>query len=700
MSKQSLARQFGPFLLKPWLHVAILVVAGFTVHFPALQGQRIWDDEYLTRTNPLIKSPLFIFEVFRHHLFLDSYSPHYRPVQALSYMVDYAFWNGNIYGFHLSNVLLHISGAILLYFLLGQILAPLLADFPKGERSSADNRLSQRVLLAAFFAALLWVVHPVHSAAVDYISGRADSLAFVFACAGWLLFAKAQHIPGRFLRYSLFAVAWFVGLLALCSRESACLWVALFLVYLFGLDNSTQLRRKFVILLACLTLIGSYGALRNVPEPRAQTNPSNDWAPSVRAVLMCRALGDYGRLMVFPENLHMERTVFDPQSFHGRESRYRAINLEYLSALGLLITGAFLLGALKRDPAQRVRIFGAVWFLFCYLPVSNIVDLNATAAEHWLYLPSVGFIIFLAGVALSFPLSWRKAAVALACLAAVALGARSYVRSGDWMSEEVLARNTIAAGGTSIRVSILLGQAYLAKGKYAEAEELFRKSLLMSPDYPPARNCLADALLRQGKAKEAEAVFAAANRDARKTRKEYPRTWIAVLNLAHLHHDQNDDAGALDLLQKAQLEYPNTWELISFQSELLKQESKLDQSIALLRPFAERHWWHFNAALALGRAYAQKGDIDLAGAMLEQASRLDIHDTQALNFVATMQMSRNHLHDAYAAQRRAVSRQPDEPRQYALLSDILDKMGRTDEARAALLEVSRLRALADNVALN
>jgi tetratricopeptide (TPR) repeat protein len=700
MIKTNRSRGFAAYLLKPWIHVAILVAAGFIVHFPALQGQPIWDDEYLTRTNPLIKSPLFIFEVFRHHLFLDSYSPHYRPVQDLSYMVDYAVWNGNIYGFHLSNVLLHISGAIFLYFLLGQILPPLLTGFQNRNQTVADNSWSQTVLLSAFFAALLWVVHPVHSAAVDYVSGRADSLAFTFACAGWLVFAKARHIPRRLLRYSLFAGAWFLGLLALASRESACLWILLFLVYLFGLDQSIHLRRKFVILLACLTVAGAYGALRSLPEPRPQAQPSNDWPPAVRAVLMGRALGDYGRLMVFPGNLHMERSVFDPQSFHNRESRSRVISLEYLSALGLLIGGALLLGAVKRDHAQRVRIFGAAWFLLCYLPVSNIIDLNATVAEHWLYLPSVGFIIFLVGVALSFPLSWRKAGVALACFAAVALGARSYVRSSDWMSNEVLARNTMAAGGISIRVVLLLGQAHLARRDYAEAEQLFRKALQLCPQYPPARNCLGDALRHQGKEKEAEAVFAVANHDARETRKDYPRTWITILNLAHLHHDQHDDATALDLLQKAQQEYPNTWELISFQSELLRQDTKLDQSIALIRPFAERHWWHFAAALALGRLYGQKGDVNLAQTALEHASRLDIHDTQALNFIATMQLNRNRLPEACAAQRRAVSRQPDEPRQYALLSNILEKMGRTDEARDALAKVSRLRALADNVAVN
>ena len=55
--------------------------------------------------------------------------------------------------------------------------------------------VAARLSGAAFFFALLWMVHPVHSAAVDYISGRADSLAFFFACAGWLLYLQAREMP-------------------------------------------------------------------------------------------------------------------------------------------------------------------------------------------------------------------------------------------------------------------------------------------------------------------------------------------------------------------------------------------------------------------------------------------------------------------------------------------------------------------------
>jgi hypothetical protein len=85
-------------------------------------------------------------------------------------------------------------------------------------------------------------------------------------------------------------------------------------------------------------------------------------------------------LMVFPRNLHLERTLPAASS-----------PINYLTTLGLLTATFLIYGAFRKGKAQPIRIFGAAWFGLAYLPVSNLFPLNATVAEHWLYLPSVGF---------------------------------------------------------------------------------------------------------------------------------------------------------------------------------------------------------------------------------------------------------------------------------------------------------------------
>src|SRR5207248_2580646 len=96
-ANRSPLRKMAALLHRTWVRCTLLALFGFAVHFPSLQGELIWDDEYLVRENPMMKSPLLILETFRHHLYLDSSSAHYRPIQNISYCLDYLVWKGDIY---------------------------------------------------------------------------------------------------------------------------------------------------------------------------------------------------------------------------------------------------------------------------------------------------------------------------------------------------------------------------------------------------------------------------------------------------------------------------------------------------------------------------------------------------------------------------------------------------------------------------
>src|SRR5436190_13584036 len=677
---------------RQWLRCLLLVLFGAGVHVPALPGQLVWDDLYLARDNPFIKSPLLILEAFRHYLFPDSYAGHYRPVQNISYAFDYLFWNTETYGYHLSNVLWHVGSGILLYFLLREIF------FSFGSRWSAESdgavspSLAARLSNTAFLFALLWVVHPVHSAAVDYISGRADSLAFFFACAGWLLFFQARKNPRSWLRAGLYVTAALSGLLALCSRESGFMWLLVFLLYTFCFDTKILLKGKLIVLAVCLMVAATYAGLRQLPESRPEIVAHSTTSAASRAVLMLRALGDYGRLMVFPSNLHMERSVSDPVPVGNREGWRSSIRLEYLSLAGAAVLAAFAFGAFRKGAGRNARIFGASWFLLAYLPISNLFPLNASVAEHWLYLPSVGFLIFLAGVIFELPARFRRGAFALACLAVLALSARSVVRSSDWIDPETFYQRTFLAGGSSCRVGVNLAMLYSKRGEYGQAEKILRKVLRVYPDYPVARNNLADVMFRQGKTSEAEAMFDSASKAAPEDRHEYPRTWVAALNYAHIRHKEKDDQTALAVMEKARKDYPGIWDLISFEAELLRENCGPAAALPVVHDFTRARWWHSGASIALGRLHSEMGDNAQAEAAFRHASWLDVHDAEALNLMALLSMRQDKLEDACKTQRRAVARQPDQPRQYLLLSDILSKMGRADEARAVLAQVSVMKA--------
>jgi tetratricopeptide (TPR) repeat protein len=687
-------RKVTPYFQANWFRCLLLGLVGVLVRSPALEGELIWDDQYLSHDNPFIKSPLLILETFRHYLFLDSFSPHYRPVQNISFMVDYFLWNTNEFGFHTTNVLLHVGSGILLYFLLRKLFASLwLREIPLAVREQASRRLPW-ISHGAFVIALLWVVHPVHSAAIDYISGRADSLAFSFAAAGWLLFLRAQQIARPFPRASIYFLAAICGLLALLSREIAGVWIILFLAHIFFVEKRLSLRLHIGALVCCLGLIAVYLGLRQLPEQRLIIASHAGWTAPIRAVLMLRALGDYGRLMIFPANLHMERTVFATASLRDNYAWRTGIGSEYLSILGLLLLGALIFGSMKKGRGRAARVFGAAWFLLAYLPISNLIDLNATVAEHWLYLPSVGFLVFLFGCAVELPIQLRRIGGVFVALAVIGLGLRSFVRSSDWANEETFYKRTFAAGGTNARVTVNLGRCLAARGAYAEAEKMYRKALEETPGYPLAQNNLADALWRDGKKRDAEILFAQIEKNSTEIRTEYPRTWIGARNLAAMRHSAHEDQSALTILEKARANYPEVWELISLESEILRRTEQLDAALRLVENFTHDNWWHYGAAVALGRLYAQRGDTVRAEAALHRAIWLDVHDAEALRLMVMIRMHQNRLDEAFRMQQRAIARQPDEPRQYILLSEILEKMGRDGEAHAALVQVNHLQAIA------
>ncbi len=667
-----------------WLCPLLFFAVAFVIHGPSLSGDFLWDDTYLAHDNPFIRSPLFVFEVFRHHLFLDSLSPHYRPVQNLSFIVDYLFWNDDPYGFHLTNVGLHALSGTLLYFLLLRLLRPL---------SSAQGS----ALLnshAAFLVALLWMVHPVQSAAVDYISGRADSLAFCFACAGWLLMFKASQARRVSVRIVLYGLAAALGLLSFCSRETGGLWLLIFLLHTIAFSKAWNRRGKVAICLGCVVLCATYCGLRLLPERRSGPSLQPGWSAPVRVVLMFRALGDYGRLMIYPANLHMERTVVNAENYESQSAWEKSVSLEYLSVGGLVLIGLLAGACLWKSPCRKARIFGALWFTVGFLPVSNLFPLNATVAEHWLYLPSVGLLIFLAGVALDLPAHFRRVVAVGAVVGVLALSVRSFYRSSDWTTAEHFYEQTIASGGTSVRVSLNLGQIYATRGEYARAERLFREILHDYPDYAPAQTNLANALFREGKTKEAEAAFAAASTAAPRERAEYPHTWLGAVNLAGIKRNRKDFQGALATLGAAQADYPRVWEIVALQSEILRETAGPAAAIPVVEKYRRANWWNYEASLALGRLQAQEGNLGEAASDLRNASRLDVHEVEALGLLAELALKQNRLAEACALQQRAVARQPNLPRGYVSLSRILEKMGRIAEARAALDNVARLETAA------
>ncbi len=656
---------------------ALILLASILAYAPVLHGKFLWDDLYLVGSNPFFKSPRFLLEVFRHWLFLDSFSLYYRPVQNLSYILDYAIWNQNEFGYHLSNILFHAASAFLLYLVVRRCLRGL-AD------AEAKPLFTEG---AAFSVALLWAVHPIHNAAVAYIAGRADSIAMMFALAGWLLFLNESR---GWKRMAGLALAPVCVLAALCAKEIAFIWIALFAVYLFGFEHGRPLREKLAAAGSLLAVLAAYLCLRHLPGSRVQP-PGLPHPPLAdRVILMLRALGDYTSLIFYPGNLHMERTVWNAPDYRNLQTWQQNLRGEYLSLIGVFTIAAFVFACWSRLPGRKIRILGVSWFVLGFLPISNLFPLNAQVAEHWIYMASAGFLVMLAGFACAVPARWHRHLAAAVPLAVVALGVRTAYRAADWADPETFYRQTIAAGGFRERVSLNLAEICTAKGKLKEAEEILRDTVAEYPDYPPARIQLGTNLLQQGYKAEAAQYLQFNSRGADLIARTTPQSWHAALNLAAMQYGAHEGEIALATLDEAIRRYPEVWELVQYRAKILQATSGPAAALPAVAAYAGRNWWHLDSHLMLAHLHSATGDYAAALADCREAATLDIHSAAPYEEAAKANVLARQWPQALEAQAAAIERGPAQPGEYMMLAAILNELHEPEQALAAKREADLL----------
>src|SRR5438105_13896983 len=190
----------------------VLLALIFAAHAPSLRATFVWDDTALVLRDPLIRSWRLIPEGFQHFLFVDATpSNFYRPIQRLTYTLEYWAFAFRPAPYHLSNILLHVATAIALFIFA-------LAFF---RLYHVDER--KRLGVAAI-ASLAWALHPLHSGVVDYVSGRADSLAAFFGFAALSFTGRAL---GQESAWKFYALAGFALLASALSKESGLVFSAL-----------------------------------------------------------------------------------------------------------------------------------------------------------------------------------------------------------------------------------------------------------------------------------------------------------------------------------------------------------------------------------------------------------------------------------------------------------------------------------------
>src|SRR6185295_3099698 len=420
----------------------VLVGLIFAAHAPALRATFVWDDTALVLRDPLIRSWRLIPEGFQRFLFVDATpSNFYRPVQRLSYTLEYWAFAFRPAPYHLTNILLHAATAIALFIFALAFLRLYQVD----ERKS---------LGVAAIASLAWALHPLHSGVVDYVAGRADSLAALFGFTA--LYFTVRELD-RESAWKLYAVTGFALLASALSKESGLIFSALAITLILLRKNWKGIVPIGVAIAFVLTI---YVTLRNQVPPVDVPRLSPPAPALVRPIIAARALAEYAGIVIAPMNLHMERDVENHPWGYNPASLTAGAWRELQTLAGLIVLGGlrmFKRKSWKREPAIfTLLIFAGV----SYLPVCGFFSLNANIAEHWIYVPLA--FLFLAIALQVLPIIERNRAafpwtIAIAALWIVFLGARTFVRAQDWRDPRIFFTRTIAAGGDSARMLINLG---------------------------------------------------------------------------------------------------------------------------------------------------------------------------------------------------------------------------------------------------
>ena len=407
-----------------------------------------------------------------------------RPLLNLSFALNELAGGRSVVGYHLFNLGVHIGAGLLLFGIVRRtLLSPKLGA-----------RLAALSAPTAATAALVWLLHPVQTEAVTYVSQRAESMMGLFYLLTLYGFVRAASAdaqdpdPGAGPR----GRAWLAVSLAACvcgtaTKEVMVTAPVLVLLYDRTFVSGTlrqALRSRpgyYLGLAASWILLALLLATAHLGDRTVGIGQGvGAWAYLCTQV---RAWGVYARVILWPSPL-----IFD----YGREALVSGLSPVLPEALLLAVCAAAAILLWRKAPPVGFLCLG---FFLLLSPTSTVIPIAAQPiAESRLYLPLALVAAGLAaGTAGRFG---RKGILALAALAAL-LGALTASRNRDYASAESIWRDTVAKNPGSSRAHEDLAVA-LAKepGRGGEALAQFREALRIRPDFAEAHRDIAVELAK------------------------------------------------------------------------------------------------------------------------------------------------------------------------------------------------------------
>ena len=461
------------FLQRPLLISLLLVTVGAGVYAGAFLGAFQYDDGFVILLNPHLDSA----DIFAGHL-----GHMVRPVLYATFLLDRWLFGHHPAGYHLLNVLLHLGSGLLVYRIL----------------SRAVTEESRQI---PFWAALLFLIHPIQTEAVTYISGRASGLmAFFYLLAFFLYLKLSDPKDPKKTRWLFMSGAMVSLLLSLGSKETAITFPLALLLWdvLIRRFDGPVLRNGFVSYHLPFWLVVFGAAVWAWRHPR--------YAVLAQFSLEVRPLWDHLLSELHAVTYALRLFICPWQQNFDHDLPTMQFLFQWPLPLDLVVLGALGGAGLLLSRRLPLFAFGLGWFFLQVLPTSLIPRADLLS-ERNLYLPSVGLLLailalgnHLLGLS-AMVIPHRRVAqtviVSLVLVTCVALGFSTYQRNLIYRDEISLWSDTVQKSPGKARPHNNLGHAYAMQGDWSRATEEFRLAVKLNPDYTLAQKNLRDAYLQQ-----------------------------------------------------------------------------------------------------------------------------------------------------------------------------------------------------------
>lgn len=478
-----------------FLSIALLIVFSIIIYANTLKNGFVFDDfGTIVNNNHLIKNPgKFSILINQKEYFDYSGEITYRPVATLSYMLDYTLYGLKPWGYHLTNILLHLGNVILLYMFL-----VLLSG--SNEQVMIKGLGVRLTTPQPFLLSLLFAVHPVLTEAVNAISFREDLLSFLFymATLNIYLFLRADSNKYQpLLALLLYISSCLLYFFALLSKEMAASLPLV--IYCYEWVYAHKKKYTFSFLLSwrylgylSITLIYIYLRFYYFYNP----TEANTLPPKLadRLATIPWLILNYLKLTIFPVSLIADYKIAIVSSVYSID-----FVLPFVVVLSLI--------ALVFITKYREVAFGVFFYLMTLIPVYNIVPIAHPFAERYLYLPVVGFII-VTGFAIKTILRiWRPYILFFFVMIFAIFSFDVIKRNSVWIDGYSLWADTVKKRPNNNLAHYNLALVYYRQGRLREAAQELDIAIRLKPDNAEQHFALAQVNEKQGRFMEAVSEY-------------------------------------------------------------------------------------------------------------------------------------------------------------------------------------------------